>query len=222
MRKASPLLLSVFLFAAACTQAKTQPANSPPRDSGSPAQGSPDAEGIFKLDHLIFVVMENRSFDHYFGTYPGAEGPPKNTCIPDSALGRCVQPWHDTNQRDEGGPHTRAASIKDVNGGKMDGFVETAIDQAENICAREPTFGSCEKILGPHLEPEVMGYHNRQEIPNYWEYADEFVLQDRMFAPTDSWTLPSHLFLVSAWSAFCTNPQDPMSCSSNLDLKPDE
>ena len=34
------------------------------------------------LDHLIFIVQENRSFDHYFGTYPGADG------IPMDAQGR--------------------------------------------------------------------------------------------------------------------------------------
>ena len=39
-----------------------------------------------------------------------------------------------------------------------------------------------------------------------------------MFAPADSWTLPAHLFLVSAWAAHCTDPHDPMSCVSNLDL----
>ena len=48
-----------------------------------------------------------------------------------------------------------------------------------------------------------MGYHNADEIPNYWKYATRFVLQDRMFAPTDSWTQPSHLYLVSGWSAVC-------------------
>ncbi len=36
-----------------------------------------------------------------------------------------------------------------------------------------------------------------------------------MFAPTDSWTLPAHLFLVSGWSARCPAPDDPMSCVSN-------
>jgi phospholipase C len=64
-----------------------------------------------------------------------------------------------------------------------------------------------------------MSYLDRSNIPNYWRYADDFVLQDRMFAPTDGWTLPSHLFLVSAWSAYCPDPSDPMSCSSNVDLK---
>jgi phospholipase C len=63
-----------------------------------------------------------------------------------------------------------------------------------------------------------MGYHTAAEIPNYWSYARHFVLQDRMFAPVDSWTLPSHLFLVSAWSAICPDRTDPMSCRSDIDL----
>jgi phospholipase C len=40
-----------------------------------------------------------------------------------------------------------------------------------------------------------------------------------MFAPADSWTLPAHLFLVSGWSAYCSDPKDPMSCTANKDLK---
>jgi phospholipase C len=48
-----------------------------------------------------------------------------------------------------------------------------------------------------------MGYHDQREIPNYWAYARNFVLQDRMFQPDTSWSLPSHLFLVSGWSARC-------------------
>jgi phospholipase C len=39
-----------------------------------------------------------------------------------------------------------------------------------------------------------------------------------MFAPADSWTLPAHLFLISAWAAHCENPRDPMSCVSDLEL----
>jgi phospholipase C len=61
-----------------------------------------------------------------------------------------------------------------------------------------------------------MAYHTKAEIPNYWAYAKHYLLQDHMFAPSDSWTLPSHLFLVSGWAASCTDPHDPMSCTSDL------
>jgi phospholipase C len=67
-----------------------------------------------------------------------------------------------------------------------------------------------------------MSYLDRRDIPNYWSYADEFVLHDRMFGPTDGWTLPAHLFLVSGWSAVCSDPRDPMSCIPNVDLKEEE
>ena len=50
-----------------------------------------------------------------------------------------------------------------------------------------------------------MGYHTAAEIPNYWTYAQDFVLKDHMFEPVKSWSLPDHLYLVSAWSAKCKN-----------------
>ncbi len=64
----------------------------------------------------------------------------------------------------------------------------------------------------------MMGYHTAAEIPNYWAYAKNFVLQDHMFEPDASWSLPAHLFLVSEWSARCTIFGDPMSCTNNLEL----
>jgi phospholipase C len=63
-----------------------------------------------------------------------------------------------------------------------------------------------------------MGYKDESDIPNYWAYARAFVLQDHMFEPTASWSLPAHLAMVSGWSASCSTPGDPMSCSTDLDL----
>src|SRR5258708_3678473 len=62
---------------------------------------------------------------------------------------------------------------------------------------------------------DVMGYHDQREIPNYWQYAEQFVLQDKMFEPNASWSLPEHLFMVSGWSAKCST-SDPLSCKSAL------
>jgi len=57
-----------------------------------------------------------------------------------------------------------------------------------------------------------MGYHDWHEIPNYWDYARHFVLQDHMFEQSDSWSLPEHLFMVSEWSAKCHQRNVAMSC----------
>jgi len=203
---------------AACTKASsTQPSPSAGARPSDTQAGKVAAEGIFKLDHLVFIVMENRSFDHYCGKYPGADGIPRKVCVPHPALGgRCMSPYHDEDTVDIGGPHTAGASETDVNGGKMDGFIQSVVQQDENPCASDPKAAGCADRVGPQGQPEVMGYHTREEIPNYWEYADNFALQDRMFAPTDSWTLPSHLFLVSAWSGICPDHDDPMSCRPSL------
>ena len=59
----------------------------------------------------------------------------------------------------------------------------------------------------------VMGYKLEEDIPNYWGYAREFVLQDHMFAASNSWSVPAHLYKVSGWSALCKN-RNPMSCEN--------
>jgi phospholipase C len=174
------------------------------------------------IDHVVVLMQENRSFDHYFGTYPGADGLPRRpdgsfaVCNPDPARGRCVRPYHSTTFYDAGGAHNQHASEMDVDGGRMDGFVRTA-RRSGNTCVQHPNDRRCQQTeTGPMGQPDVMGFHTRSEIPNYWAYADHFMLQDRMFAPSDSWTLPSHLFLTSAWSATCSDLSDPMSCRSDL------
>ena len=63
-----------------------------------------------------------------------------------------------------------------------------------------------------------MGYHDEREIRAYWTWATQYVLQDHMFEPTSSWTLPSHLYLVSEWSAKCSTAGDPMSCQTDIEL----
>jgi len=57
------------------------------------------------------------------------------------------------------------------------------------------------------------------DIPNYWTYARDFVLQDHMFEPVASWSLPSHLYMVSAWSAECSDQNEAASCRSDLARK---
>jgi phospholipase C len=180
------------------------------------------AAGIDNLDHLIFIVQENRSFDHYFGTFPGADGLPRDaggrftTCLKDpDHPGVCYRPYHDTNTYDQAGPHGEIASDVDINGGKMNGFIK-ALRQIGNGCVKHPDIYPCRQATpGPQGQPDLLGYHTAREIPNYWAYARRFTLHDRMFAPTDSWTLPAHLFLVSGWSATCPDLEDPMSCTSD-------
>jgi phospholipase C len=66
-------------------------------------------------------------------------------------------------------------------------------------------------IPGASNVPDVMAYHDNRQIPNYWTYAQNFVLNDHLFSSSASWSLPNHNYLVSGWSATCKDPNNPMS-----------
>jgi phospholipase C len=179
--------------------------------------------GIHKIQHIVVIMQENRSFDSYFGTYPGADGIPMShgvptVCVRDVAGRPCMKPYVDHSDANIGGPHGHSAAVKDIDGGRMDGFVRV----------RRHVNGPCTDPNDPNCVPagsaiDVMGYHTRSDIPNYWTYASDFVLQDHMFEPDSSWSLPVHLFMVSAWSADCTRHNDPSSCRNAVQtpgLKP--
>jgi phospholipase C len=169
-----------------------------------------------KIHHVVIIMQENRSFDSYFGTFPGADGIPMQhgvptVCVPDPMSQQCVRPFHDGSDLNHGGPHGKAEALADIDGGRMDGFIAEQ-ERGGSVCSG-PDDPSCRG------GPDVMGYHDQREIPNYWAYARHYVLQDHLFQPDASWSLPAHLFLVSGWSATCTRPGDPSSCTNN-DLLP--
>ena len=186
---------------------------------------APDANAaatgdVSKIKHIIIIMQENRSFDHYFGTYPGADGismeagKPK-ACIPAGRGSPCARPYHNTQDVNGGGPHTSLDARLDINDGRMDGFYRRLIE-AQTECGPNAVNPECAGT-GKY---DVMGYHDRGDIPNYWAYADNFVLQDHMFEPAASWSLPAHLFMVSAWSANCKRDDDASGCVNNIDLLP--
>jgi phospholipase C len=175
--------------------------------TGASAGGGAGANGsapyATPIKHVIIIMQENRSFDEYFGTYPGANGiPMKNgvptVCVPNPKSGTCDRPYYDPLQHNIGGTHGHEQSNIDVDNGKMDGFIRVA--ETDN----------------PTVQPDVMGYHTRAEIPNYWSYADNFVLQDAMFASSSAFSSPEHLDLVSGWSAICSSYHVASSCQSTF------
>ena len=148
------------------------------------------------IKHIIVITQENRSFDHYFGTFPGADGIPPGVCVPDPAARTCVKPFHSTADLTYGGPHDDSAATADIDGGKMDGFIA----QAEHDNSPNPQ--------------DVMSYKDAREIPNYWAYAQHFVLEDHLYESNASWSLPSHMYTVSDWSAICSSTTNPATCTS--------
>src|SRR6266487_4841115 len=114
-----------------------------------PAHGrAASVAGIHKIRHVVILMQENRSFDTYFGTYPGADGIPRRNgrftvCLPDPLTRTCKRPYHDHQNRDSGGPHEHLDAIRDVNGGKMDGFVGQLRRGLVAGCTIEPDMPLC-------------------------------------------------------------------------------
>jgi phospholipase C len=101
----------------------------PPRTTASAPTASPiilaDAAPNIPIKHFIYIIQENITFDHYFGTYPGADGIPPGTKLPYTPGGPTeVAPFHlhktvvahDLN-------HSWQAAHLAMDGGKMDGFL---------------------------------------------------------------------------------------------------
>ena len=78
----------------------------------------------------------------------------------------------------------------------MDGFVRvTTPHQRPCTDPNDPTCVAAGSAI------DVMGYHTRTRHPELLDVREDFVLQDHMFEPDSSWSLPAHLFMVSEWSA---------------------
>ena len=125
-----------------------------------------------KIQHIIFVVQENHTFDNYFGTYPGARG------IPSSLLNaNTSSPYLPHHLSSEASPlltNSWGAAHLAYDNGKMDGFIN-----AEGGSAG------------------TMGYYDRTNIPYYWDYADHYVLADEFFSSMLGPTFPNHLYIAS-------------------------
>jgi phospholipase C len=180
------------------------------------------AEAQAAIKHVIIIMQENRSFDSYFGTYPGAEGIPMDAngqptaCYPSNIQGApCIVPFHDRHGVNVGGLHSLKASIADIDGGKMDGWIAPQQTSDLNTCTPQTTGRTtCAPIVQGYLRNDAAGYHTADELPNYWGYASRFVLQDHMFEPVASYSLPAHLYMTSGWEALCTSTTNPMSCKT--------
>ena len=129
--------------------------------AGAPTQRA--LAGIHKIRHVVVIMQENRSFDSYFGTYPGADGIPQRRVrsrIPSAAL--CKRPYHDSQLRNAGGPHDHRDAVIDINGGRMNGFIIRAESGRRVYCNKH--------INSPHARsrrtsPDVMGYHDGARSP---------------------------------------------------------
>ncbi|GGJ28203.1 phospholipase C [Streptomyces brasiliensis] len=189
---------SAAALAGAAGMAGLLPENLARAATQSPVKGS-----LSQIKHVVYVMMENRSFDHYFGTFPGARGFDDPTAVklpngnsvfqqPDPANpDGYLEPFHMSTIT------TGAAAIPSLshdwrdqhaswNQGKMDGWLTTHIASD-----------------GEQNGSYTMGYFTREDIPFHWALAESFTLLDNyhcsVLGPTD----PNRL----VWMSGTNDPQ---------------
>ncbi len=130
-------------------------------------------ETRWPVKHVVFLIKENRSFDHLYGTFPGADGV---TEANDGGLIRPLTPGEDQRQPVDV-EHCHACQVEALDGGRMDGF---------NISPE------ADRYAFTQMAPE--------QIPAYWELAERFTLSDNFFASALGASFPNHLFTIAATS----------------------
>lgn len=169
--------LGVGAFVAACTRAAgvRRPTWEPPIPFGT-APDPVDAKAFATetpIKRVLYIVKENRTFDHMFGRFPGANGVSVGM---DGAEQRPLTPAtrHALPADIE---HCYECAIAAWNEGKMDGFNRS----------EAADFGSYTQFL-----PE--------DAPNHWHWAEQFVLLDNFFTSAHGPSFPNHLFSIAAQS----------------------
>jgi phospholipase C len=135
------------------------------------------------IRHIVVLMQENHSFDNYFGTYPGADGPPPGTCLPrsldDPALG-CVRPRHVGGTAVLGLSSDPALFLRQYRGGRMDGFASAY---------------RAGRGLGGL--PNPLGYYDDRDLPFAWNLAGSYVLFDRFFSSARGGSAWNHMFAIT-------------------------
>ena len=150
------------------------------------------------IKHIVILIQENRSFDDFFATFPGADGATKGTMrSPDGSV--TVVPLIKGGLVQYDVAHVHATFVKEYDGGKMDGFALAT--------------------AGIHHVLQQVGRYNYryvdpQEIQPYWTMAKQYVLADHMFSTQSSGSFTAHQDLVAGgtavnrWASVIDDPTD--------------
>jgi phospholipase C len=144
------------------------------------------------IEHIIVLMQENRSFDHYLGHLPGHGQDDVDAAVEGTtnfaADGGAPIPWHHASDACFDNPnHSWHGSHVAWNGGKNDGFA------AASAVANDQEGWS---PSGSH----ALGYYDGADVPFYYQLASTFAISDRYFSDAMGPTLTNRLFLYAGTS----------------------
>jgi phospholipase C len=170
----------------------------PTPSSSAPAVTAPSAATVidasvfptrWPIKHVVFLIKENRTFDHLFGTFPGARGVRVGM---DGGVRRPLVRGTDQATYEDI-PHCYECALLAWNGGRMDGFNQTE---------------AADRWAYTQL--------HRDQLPNYWRWASNNVLFDNFFASAQGPSFPNHLYSIAAQSGGANdNPRRKPGLGSN-------
>jgi len=202
--------LLVFLIACGSSNSSSDGGNSNPPGNGG-GNGS-----LSQINHIVWMLQENRSFDNYFGKLndyrqanglpTDVDGLPPNASNPSLDNTSVIQAFHLNTVCIENVTPSWDESRRDVNRnnpslktGPLDGYVYSAghYAQDENAAGR-----------GPYADTagiRAMGYYTDRELPYYYFMASRFATSDRFFSPILSRTPPNRVANMAASALGITN-----------------
>ena len=167
------------------------------------------AKNLSKVEHIVVLMLENRSFDHMLG-YLSLKGGRTDIDglkpgMSNDAGGKTyfIEHLHATHipNPDWDPDHSSAATDKQIGGGRMDGF---AASFAETLAARH--------VTDPAPDPGmVMGYYDASDVPVYDHLADQFCVCDRWHSSVAGATWPNRLYAVAGSAAGSRDDKAPPS-----------
>jgi len=167
-----------------------------------------------RIQHLIFIVQENHSFDNYFGTYPGANGLSPDAVIPydpnETSLGyvrpfhlNVSQPimiWGDELPPGVADPDDLQQSNSSASFHLVTESIGRDLSHAWTVAHKAYDNGRMDGFVAAEGSILTMGYYDRSDIPYYWDYADQYVLDDNFFSSLMGPSFPNHLYIASGTS----------------------
>jgi phospholipase C len=166
--------------------------------------GLPDAS---KVQHVVVLLRENRSFDHYLGCYaqsrPGEiDGPAQDASNDDPTTHTRIPRYHETRYCVKNSHHEWSDVHLQLDHGNLDGFVSTSNDDPGYVGGGR-----------------AMGYYDKQDLPFYYWLADTFAISDRYFASLPGPTHPNISFYFHATACgFLEGVQDSLDPNRNISL----
>jgi phospholipase C len=155
--------------------------------TGAAQSPSLPAPGASNIEHIVVVMMENRSFDHFLGWLPGSQGTQAGLSYTDNS-GESHPTWHLNTYAGCSHPdpdHSYAGGRSEVDGGKMDGWLRTTTN--DTFC---------------------IGYYDEADLPFLAGAARNFTTLDNYFASILSSTFPNRVFQHAAQTDRLSNSVD--------------